>query len=284
MDKPTEKPLIAASTFGHSKALTVMILCLSMSVIALVTWNVLIEGTQLVPRIFLVTTAVLLAVMSVFHYRIKKASFTLWVLTCVLSAFCFPSVFVSWGELQLKTLIVPLIQVIMFGMGATLLLSDFTRVIKMPRAVVIGIFLQFLIMPILGFALASAFAFEPAIAVGIILIGSCPGGVASNVMTYLSKGNVALSVSMTACSTLIAPVMTPFLMSIFAGTLVDIVFLDWVVNILKIIIVPIAIGLTLNTILNAYKFRAAWLDRCCVDYSQYQRLSIGVLWREVGKA
>ncbi|MCL4117303.1 UNVERIFIED_CONTAM: hypothetical protein GTU68_002447 [Idotea baltica] len=149
----------------------------------------------------------------------------------------------------------------MFGMGATLAVSDFTRVLKMPWAVLIGIFLQFLIMPLLGYGLAMAFGFEPGVAAGVILIGSCPGGVASNVMTYLSKGNVALSVTMTACSTLIAPIMTPLLMSMLAGELVEIVFLDWVINITKIILVPIAIGLIFNTILTAMKRRGEWIDR-----------------------
>jgi len=199
----------------------------------------------LLGKLLLVLTAFTFALMSGFHPSVKKVSFTLWVLACVLAAFLFPAVFISWGDFQFNKLIVPLIQLIMFGMGATLLITDFTRVIKMPHAVIIGISLQFLIMPLLGFALASVFAFEAAVAVGIILIGSCPGGVASNVMTFLSKGNVALSVTMTACSTLIAPVMTPFLMNTFAGAIVEIVFLDWVVNILKIIIIPIVIGVAL---------------------------------------
>jgi BASS family bile acid:Na+ symporter len=117
-------------------------------------------------------------------------------------------------------------------------------------------------MPFLGFFLAKAFSFEPSIAVGVILIGSCPGGVASNVMTFLSRGNVALSVTMTACSTLVAPLMTPLLMSLLAGTLVEIVFIDWVINILKIIIIPIAFGLTVNSVLRALNLRGAWMDRC----------------------
>ena len=194
--------------------------------------------------------------------RLRKLAFTAWVLTCVLAAFCFPSVFIRWGDFELKSLIVPLIQLIMFGMGATLAISDFTRVLKMPRAVFIGIFLQFLIMPLLGFSLARTFGFEPSIAVGVILIGSCPGGVASNLMTYLANGNVALSVTMTACSTLVAPIMTPLLMSTLAGTLVEIVFIDWVINILKIIIIPIALGLAVNSVLRTMNRRGPWLDRC----------------------
>ncbi|QDV41130.1 Sodium Bile acid symporter family protein [Stieleria neptunia] len=192
---------------------------------------------------------------------LRKAAFTVCVLACVLIAFCYPPVFIRWGNFELKTLIVPLIQLIMFGMGATLTLSDFTRILKMPRAVLIGIVLQFSIMPLLGFSLAMAFGFEPAVAAGVILIGSCPGGVASNVMTYLSKGNVALSVTMTACSTLLAPVLTPLLMYLLAGTLVEIVFLDWVINITKIIIVPIAFGLIANSILRALNRRGRWIDR-----------------------
>ncbi len=125
----------------------------------------------------------------------------------------------------------------------------------MPRAVLIGIFLQFSIMPVVGFGLAKAFGFEPSVAAGVILIGACPGGVASNLMTFLSKGNVALSVTMTACSTLIAPIMTPLLMSILAGKIVEVVFMDWMINILQIIIVPIAIGLIVNTVLRAMSLR-----------------------------
>lgn len=197
-----------------------------------------------------------------FHPGWRKVAFTAWVMTCVLAAFVYPDAFKAWGEFQLKALIKPLIQVIMFGMGATLAIEDFARVLKMPKAVLIGLFLQFTIMPLLGFGLAKAFAFEPAIAAGIILLGSCPGGVASNVMTYLSKGNVALSVTLTACSTLLAPIATPLLMRVFAGTLVEIVFMEWVIDILKIIIIPIAIGLIVNRALLALKWRGAWMDRC----------------------
>jgi bile acid:Na+ symporter, BASS family len=117
-------------------------------------------------------------------------------------------------------------------------------------------------MPLLGFALAKAFAFEPSIAVGVILLGACPGGVASNVMTYLAKGDVALSVTLTACSTVIAPVVTPLYMSLLAGTLVEIVFMDWVIDIFRVIVLPIVIGLIVNRLLLAMKWRGAWVDRC----------------------
>ncbi|MEZ6134566.1 MAG: bile acid:sodium symporter family protein [Pirellulaceae bacterium] len=192
---------------------------------------------------------------------VKQFAFTGCVLLCVLAAFVFPQVFIRWGSIELKTFISPLIQIIMFGMGATLSLADFARVLKLPWAVLVGLVLQFSVMPLTGLLLAKLFGFEPAVAAGVILIGSCPGGVASNLMTYLSKGNVALSVTMTACSTLVAPFMTPLLMSLLAGTFVEVVFVDWVVNILKIIIVPIAAGLILNMVLQKAKMRGDWLDR-----------------------
>lgn len=128
----------------------------------------------------------------------------------------YPPAFDTWLGVNLAILIVPLIQIIMFGMGTTLNIHDFERVFKMPGPVLIGVFLQFLIMPSLAMGLVFLFDFEPAIAAGIILIGSCPGGVASNLMVYLAKGNVALSVTMTSVSTLISPIMTPLLMKTLA--------------------------------------------------------------------
>ena len=224
-------------------------------------WNLQATQTAGIARIVAVVSVTLLAFAITLRPQLRKAAFTVWVMAFVVTAFCYPNAFLTWGDFNVKTLIVPLIQLIMFGMGATLTLADFTRVIKMPRAVLIGMFLQFSIMPLLGVTLAKAFGFEAAVAAGIILIGSCPGGVASNLMTYLSKGNVALSVTMTACSTLVAPIMTPFLMKIFAGTLVDIVFMDFVISILKIVIAPIGIGLIVNSVLKKFDARGAWLDR-----------------------
>lgn len=249
-------------TAGASPTTLITILGVLGWIAFLITWNINATDNANLARGAAALSAIVFAGTITFHPKLKKAAFTAWVMAFVAMAFCFPGAFISWGDFQLKTMIVPLIQLIMFGMGATLTVADFTRVIKMPRAVLIGILLQFSIMPLLGFSLAKVFGFEASVAVGLILIGSCPGGVASNVMTYLSKGNVALSVTMTACSTLIAPVVTPFLMKIFAGTLVEIVFMEWVISILKIIIIPIGIGLIINTVLRSMKMRAAWLDKC----------------------
>lgn len=246
---------------GIATKTIVTILCVCGWLLVILAWNVYATDTGILAKAVAVLSAVACACAITVSIRLRKLAFTAWVMTCVLAAFCFPAAFIHWGDFELKKLIVPLIQLIMFGMGATLAISDFARVLKMPWAVFIGVFLQFLIMPLLGFILAMAFGFEPSVAAGVILVGSCPGGVASNVMTYLSKGNVALSVTMTACSTLIAPIMTPLLMSLLAGTLVEIVFMDWVINIFEIIIVPIAIGLIVNSVLRALNRRGDWIDR-----------------------
>jgi BASS family bile acid:Na+ symporter len=113
-------------------------------------------------------------------------------------------------------------------------------------------------MPLSGWAIATLFGFDPAVAAGVILIGSCSGGVASNVMVYLSRGNVALSVTMTACSTLMAPILTPLAMKLFAGQLLEISFLDMMWSIINMIIVPIVAGLVVNRLLSG---RRDWLDK-----------------------
>ncbi len=229
--------------------------------VCILVWNAYSNQNAYYAKIAASLSAFGIACFFTFQSGLRKFAFTSWVITSVFTAFCFPSVFISWGGFQLKTLIIPLIQLIMFGMGATLAISDFTRILKMPKAVLFGIILQFSIMPLMGYGLASAFGFEPAIAAGVILVGTCPGGVASNVMTFISKGNVALSVTMTACSTFIAPFMTPLLMKLLAGTLVEIVFLDWVINIFKMIIIPISIGLIFNRVVQGLDREGKWIER-----------------------
>jgi BASS family bile acid:Na+ symporter len=128
----------------------------------------------------------------------------------------------------------------------------------MPRAVLTGLLLQFAIMPALGFAIAHLFGFPSEIAAGLILVGACPGGVASNVMCYLAKGDVALSVTMTAFSTLAAPIMTPLAMTLLAGAYVPVSFQEMMMSIIKMIIIPVAGGLLLNHLLHG---RAPWLYR-----------------------
>lgn len=192
---------------------------------------------------------VVLAAAMMGSSRLRTYAFTVWVFAFVAAAMFYPAAFGAWFGADLKVLIVPLIQIIMFGMGTTLSLADFGRVLAMPWPVLVGFALQFTIMPCIGFTLARAFGFEPEIAAGVVLIGAAPGGVASNVMTYLARANVALSVTMTACSTLASPIMTPLAMKLLAGRYVEISFWRMMVDICNMILVPILAGLLAHRIL-----------------------------------
>jgi BASS family bile acid:Na+ symporter len=213
----------------------------------------LLSGKSTYGGILLILFFTTLALACMRHAVLKNFAFTVWVLAFVCASMLYPNLFGSWFNVNLAILIVPLIQIIMFGMGTTLNLKDFTRIVTMPWPVFIGIFLQFTVMPLVGYAIAMTWGFEPEIAAGIILIGSCSGGVASNLMTYLAGGNVALSVTMTSCSTLVSPLMTPFLMQTLAGKLVPIDFMAMMLSILNMIIVPIVAGIIANKILYSKK-------------------------------
>ena len=199
------------------------------------------------PFVVLMFTSLALFFMG--NKTLRGFAFTIWVFASVATAMFYPSAFGTWFGFDLKYLIVPLIQIIMFGMGTTLSIKDFKRVVTMPWAVFIGMVLQFTVMPFAGLTIAKVFGFDPEVAAGVILIGSCPGGVASNLMTYLAGGNVALSVTMTACSTIVSPLMTPFMMKSLAGKLVPIDFVAMMLSILNMIIVPIIAGIIANKIL-----------------------------------
>jgi len=190
------------------------------------------------------------------HY--SAFGFALWVLAFVSAAMVYPQAFREWAGRPAPTLVPVLIQIIMFGMGTTLSLRDFARVVQMPKAAIVGTTLQFLIMPGLAALLAVAFGFTGPLAAGIILIGASPGGVASNVITYLSGGNVALSVTLTAISTMLSPFLTPLAMTVFAGTYIEINAGDMMWSIVRLIIAPIFAGFVANYALRRY---AEWRDR-----------------------
>ena len=189
---------------------------------------------------------------------LKGLSFTVLIFASVSAAMFYPDFFVKQGNFELKLLIVPLLQIIMFGMGTTMSIKDFAGVIKMPKGVLVGLLCQYSIMPVVGFTLATLFGFPPEIAAGVILIGSSPSGLASNVMTYLAKANLALSVTLTAVSTLLAPLTTPLLMELFAGQFVPIDFWAMMWSITKIVILPIIGGLVFNRLFHG---KAPWLDK-----------------------
>ena len=134
-----------------------------------------------------------------------------------------------------------LLGIVMFGMGMTLKLSDF-------KAVIVGICSQFIVMPLLAFLLVTIFQLPTELAVGVILVGCCPGGTSSNVMTYLSKGDVALSVGMTACTTIMAPVVTPALVLLLAGQSIDVSYVSMLMSIVQVVLVPIVLGFVINAI------------------------------------
>ncbi|MDX2249499.1 MAG: bile acid:sodium symporter family protein [Bacteroidia bacterium] len=190
--------------------------------------------------------------------RLKGYSFTMVIFTAVSAAMFYPAPFISAGDFQFKTLIVPILMVIMFGMGTSMSFKDFMGVIQMPKGVVVGLLCQFTIMPFLGYALAMISGFPPEIAAGIILIGCAPSGLASNVMNYIAGGNLPLSVTITMLATLVAPVMTPFLMKILADQLVEVSFWAMLIDIMKIVFIPTIAGLVFNHFFHG-KFK--WLDK-----------------------
>jgi BASS family bile acid:Na+ symporter len=169
------------------------------------------------------------------------ALFPLWAVLFSIWAYAQPD---TWASL--KPAIVPLLSVVMFGMGLGLTVEDFARVLKTPKTVALGVGLQFLLMPLIGWILVQILGLSGLLAVGIILVGSCPGGTASNVICYLARGDVALSITLTAVSTLLAVFATPLLSWIYIGREVPVPVAAMMMSVLKIIIVPVVLGGTVN--------------------------------------
>ncbi len=179
---------------------------------------------------------------------IARATMLLPVWALLLSALAWvaPAPFVS-----LKPAIVWLLAVVMLGMGLSLRTDDFRRVASRPADLALGVLLQFLVMPLAAWALARTLELGPALLAGMVLVGACPGGTASNVITYLARGDVALSVSLTTLSTLLAPVATPLLTWAYAGQAVDVPLLRMLVSVFGIVVLPVAIGVWLHGRLGA---------------------------------
>lgn len=142
-----------------------------------------------------------------------------------------------------------LLGVVMFGMGTTLSVKDFVLVFKRPRDVFLGAVAQFFIMPFLAFSLATIFQLDPALTAGVILVGTCPGGTSSNVITFMSKGDVALSVTMTSVSTVLSPILTPAITYLLIGTKIAFDPVGMFLSIVQIVIVPICLGVAVKTFL-----------------------------------
>jgi bile acid:Na+ symporter, BASS family len=173
-----------------------------------------------------------------------QKTFALWVLAFAALAMLSPESFI-W----LKSYIPWMLGIIMFGMGMTMTVDDFKGVLQSPKAVCIGVAAQFIVMPVLAFLLCKLFSLPPEIAIGVILVGCCPGGTASNVITYMAKGNTALSVACTSVSTLLAPLLTPIIFYLLASQWIEINAWSMLISILQVVLLPIILGLVVRAIL-----------------------------------
>ncbi len=170
--------------------------------------------------------------------HLVTAYLAFWVLLLAFVALWQP----HWFHVLRPGYISPLLGVIMFGMGMTLRLQDLSVVLLRPRDVLLGCLAQFTVMPLLAFAIVSLLRLPQDLAVGVILVGCCPGGTSSNVMTFLARGDLALSVAMTTLSTLLAPLLTPLLTLLLAGAYVEVDTLGMFLSILEVVLLPIALG------------------------------------------
>lgn len=205
-----------------------------------------LTGVTSATGLLLVAGFIALAVAVRGSLKLKGFSYTLWIFTAVTASMFFPQYFLSAGGFQFKSLIVPLLQIIMFGMGSQMSFQDFTGVIRMPKGVFVGVFSHYMIMPLVGFGIARIFNFPPEIAAGIILIGCVPSGLASNVMSFLAKANLALAVTVGAISTLLSPFITPALMKWLGGQYIEVNFWSMMLDILNMIILPVVAGFIFN--------------------------------------
>ncbi|MFW1859431.1 bile acid:sodium symporter family protein [Acinetobacter defluvii] len=172
-----------------------------------------------------------------------QKTFALWVVLFAGIAMLLPDAFV-W----LKAYITWMLGIIMFGMGMTMTVNDFKGVLQSPKAVGIGVLAQFIVMPSLAYILCKLFQLPAEIAVGVILVGCCPGGTASNVITYMAKGNTALSVACTSVSTLLAPILTPAIFYLLASQWLKIDAASMFISILQVVLVPIILGLMTRSV------------------------------------
>lgn len=226
----------------YKSAMGFAILLLIISLAMAITGNAAMAGP------FLILFFISLSFGVKGYQSVKGLSFTMWMFTAVTAAMFYPQYFLSAGNFQFKTLIVPLLQVIMFGMGSQMSLNDFTGVIKMPKGVVIGVGAHYLVMPLMAFAITRVFNFPPEISAGIILVGCVPSGLASNVMSLLANANLALAVTIGAITTIISPFITPFLMKVIGGEYVSVDIWKMMLDIIHMMIFPIIAGFIFNLI------------------------------------
>jgi len=169
------------------------------------------------------------------------AGFPLFAIGFSIFAARYPETLINY-----KPAIIPMLGVVMFAMGLTLNMDDFRRVMRSPKVIGLGLILQFGLMPLIAFVIAIGLNLSTAIMAGLILVGACPGGTASNVICYLARGDVALSITLTAISTLLAVFLTPVLTWLYIGQEVPVPIIEMMLTVLKIIILPVSMGIVVN--------------------------------------
>jgi BASS family bile acid:Na+ symporter len=212
--------------------------------------------------------------------RSRNWAFLIWLSSAIAIGMTFPAWFIGVGDSKFTRLFIPLLQLIMFCMGTTLGIADFARVVRMPGGVAAGIICQFTIMPFLGYGLAKLSGFPPEIGAGIILVGSVPSGLASTVMVFLARADVALSVTLTAMTSLLAPLITPFMMQWLAGEMVQIDAGKLMWDLTKMTVIPVLAGLAWH---HWMQHRAKWLSRVMPYFSMAGIIAMTLLTIAVGR-
>ena len=215
-------------------------------VLLIISTYLVIRGQYATAGPYLLGFMVLLGLAFYLNNKLQGYTYTVMIFGAATLALYYPEPFISFKGYALSQLITPLIQFIMFGMGTAMSVKDFVQIGKNPKGVAIGLGCQLTLMPLSGWAIAYYSGLPVEIAAGIILVGCSPSGVASNVISYLARANLALSITITALSTLLAPFATPFLMKWLAGSMVEINVGVMMWSIVKMVIIPIGAGLLVN--------------------------------------
>jgi len=226
--------------------------------------------------ILLLVGLVLTALAFLRFKSLRGFSYTVWILVAVAAAMFYPHLFHRIGSFELKNVIVPFVQVTMFGMGAHMSFSDFKGVVMMPKGVIIGVCCHFLVMPLVAYGLSHIFPFPAEIAGGVILIGCVSSAMASNVMSYLSGANLALAITVGAVSTIVSPFVTPFLMLWLGGQYVEINTIHMMIDIINMIIIPVVAGFIFNLFYEASASRGQMVVQL-VSYALIMLITNSVL-------
>ena len=216
------------------------------SVVLIVALILLFMGNKTLGGPALITFFLILAYSIKGYPALKSFGFTVWIFCFTSIAMFYPQFFISIGNFKFSLLIVPLLQIIMFGMGSQMSFADFAGLFKNPKGVIIGSIGHFIIMPLSALLVISIFKFPPEIAAGIILIGCVPNGLASNVMSLICNANIVLAVTVSAITTIAAPFVTPFLMKVIGGAVVEIDVWKMMLDIINMTILPIIAGFIFN--------------------------------------